>query len=276
MRPPQYRRRIPEIDIRKRESAKCVADGNRQQRRPYAVPRDVEEKKSEVVFVQPVISQEIASEIRGRNENPVGRDLSLERFRNQRAHVVGRLAELRFQVSLAFFQRLQILLFLVPELLFFQARTDSCPQQHRIERLGEIILRSHLYTPDDAFELRQSGYHNDGNVTPSLVGLHTLEDLVAVHLRHHDVEENEIYVVFAEQFQGLSAILCRDRDVAATLQEPHQQITVSLVVVHNQNLRAGSLFDIINGRCTRYRHDFSHQVSFQAGYSGGLLPLPAD
>ncbi len=70
------------------------------------------------------------------------------------------------------------------------------------------------------------------------LGAQHVEHFVAVHFRHHDVEQQEVEVPLGQPRQGLAAVdgLHRVGD-AQPLQAPHQQVAVLVHVVDDQ--RAG-------------------------------------
>jgi hypothetical protein len=49
--------------------------------------------------------------------------------------------------------RRQVLFLLVVQSLLLQASADAGPQQHRIERLGQVVLRAHLDAAHHALQL---------------------------------------------------------------------------------------------------------------------------
>src|SRR5262249_14213804 len=87
-----------------------------------------------------------------------------------------------------------------------QAGADAGTQQGRIERFGQVVFSAQLDAANDAVDLVDGGNHNDGDVPQALIRLHCREHLVAVHVRHHDVEQHEIERPGVEQLQGLPPI----------------------------------------------------------------------
>ena len=81
----------------------------------------------------------------------------------------------------------------VVQALLLQARADPRLQQHRLERLAEIVLGAELDAAHDAVELVQRRDHEHRDVAPGGIGLEALEHRVAVEVRHHDVEEHEVH-----------------------------------------------------------------------------------
>ena len=81
---------------------------------------------------------------------------------------------------------------LVAQALLLQAGADAGPEQHRIHRLGEIVLGAHL----DALATLSSSSTEDIMMTGMSrrcgSAVSCLQHLVAVHLGHLDVEEDQI------------------------------------------------------------------------------------
>src|SRR5207237_10094393 len=60
------------------------------------------------------------------------------------------------------------------------------------ERLREVLSRALPLAPDAVALLVATGHEHDRGVSGPLVLLETAQDLVAVALRHHDVEEKDV------------------------------------------------------------------------------------
>ena len=95
---------------------------------------------------------------------------------------------------------------LVVQPFALQAGTDAGAQQGRIERLGQVIFRTQLDAADDAVDLVDGGNHDHWNMPQAVACLHCRQHLVAIHVRHHDVEQHEIEWLGIEQLQGLPAV----------------------------------------------------------------------
>jgi hypothetical protein len=129
--------------------------------------------------------------------------------------------------------------FLVTQALLLQRGADPSLQQHRVERLGQVVLRPELDAPDGAARLVIRGQDDDRHAAERLVPLERLEDLVAVHLGHHDVQQDQVEGPGPDPVQRLDPALGGVHRVAEPLQPPRQQVAVRLVVVDDQQ-RAGA------------------------------------
>ncbi len=99
-------------------------------------------------------------------------------------------AALRFSLADGELELGVLALLLIPQALLLQAGADAGAQQHRIEGLAEIILGATLDAAHHAVNLVERGNHDHRNIAQRGVGLHLTEDLVAVDLRHHDVQQD--------------------------------------------------------------------------------------
>ena len=104
----------------------------------------------------------------------------------------------------------------IPYSFVCQRGIKSRAQQRRVEGLGEIVGRTHLYAAKDTLHFIQRGYHDDRYVSLHGVLLHALEHPEAVQLGHHQVQQHDVERLAAEQVQGLPPIL-RHGDVVALL-----------------------------------------------------------
>ncbi len=87
---------------------------------------------------------------------------------------------------------LQIRLFQVAQPLLLQAGVQARPQQHRVERLGQVILGAHFDASYGALYLIQSRNDNDRDVPHLGIKLDRFQELKAIHPRHEDVEEYHV------------------------------------------------------------------------------------
>ena len=68
-----------------------------------------------------------------------------------------------------------------------------------IERFEDEILGAELDAADHGLDLVERRDHDDGKIVRASVLLEMLQHLIAVHLRHHDVEQHEIEVAPVER-----------------------------------------------------------------------------
>ena len=121
----------------------------------------------------------------------------------------------------------------IPELLLLQARPDPRAEQHRVERLGQVVRRSPLNAADHAVHLIQAGDDDDRDRPQLRIRLHPLQHRVAVHLRHHHVQQHQVERRLGHALQRLHAVL-RLRDGVPKLRDVlRQHVAVDAVVFNH-------------------------------------------
>ncbi len=88
-----------------------------------------------------------------------------------------------------------------------------------------------------AVELIERRDHDHRQVPQLRVHLHALQHLIAIELRHHDVEEHEIDRLASEPLERRQAVGRADRRVAEQLELLLEQVDVQRLVVDDQNSR---------------------------------------
>jgi len=176
---------LMKISPRQSPGAQRVQHGNREQGCANAVTAHVEQINREVIFIEPMMSERIAAELLGRMETPFAFDPARQRRRQQRGHIARSFREFSGKPLLDG-------AFAIQQAFFFQASINARAQQHRLERLGEIIRGTHLDALRDARDLVRCGEHDGWKVTQRVVGLCRGENFEAVHLGHLDIEKHEV------------------------------------------------------------------------------------
>lgn len=125
---------------------------------------------------------------------------------------------------------------LISQALLLEARRHPGPQQHRVDGLEQVVLGAHLDTARDAVDFVDRRHHDDGNVAQLAVGLERLQRLVAVHLRHFDVEQHQIDRVVAQDLERLPSVLGKADPVLELFEELGDEQPVDAVVVHHEDL----------------------------------------
>src|SRR5207248_10914297 len=79
----------------------------------------------------------------------------------------------------------------------------------RAERLGEKFSRAALARILLVTRFPRGGEHNDWNFAPLLTRSHMIEHIESAHLRHHQIENNEVGSVLAlEYIERLLSVEC--------------------------------------------------------------------
>ena len=122
--------------------------------------------------------------------------------------------------------------------LLAQAGPDAGAQQGGVERLGQIVGRPHLDAAHDAVRFVQGGDHDDGQPLRPGVVLDARKHLIAVHVRHHDIQQDDVEGLLGQCAQRFSSARRRDGPVALFLQAAGQNVPVLLVIVHDEHQAA--------------------------------------
>ncbi len=80
----------------------------------------------------------------------------------------------------------------VAQPFLLQAGVDASPQQHRVERLVEVVLGPTFDAAHDAVDLIQARHHDDRDFAQPLIGLDLFQGGVAIHLGHEHIEQEEV------------------------------------------------------------------------------------
>ena len=116
----------------------------------------------------------------------------------------------------------------------FQIIARTGAHDGRLERLGPIIDRAQFQAPQLIPGFRHAGQEHDGDIAEARVRLQPLQNLVTVHVRHEDIQDNQIGPLPFRQLKRLRAVFRRYDTVAMSegvlKQAPHHR-----VVVRNQD-----------------------------------------
>ncbi len=171
------------------------------------------------------IARDLARRMEGRGDLPAGR----LRQRVGQEVFLDLPPDLEVSLELAGMEAVGVL-----EPFLLERRGHARAQHHGVERLGKVVGGAELDRAGDAFDLVDRGDHDDRDRPERRVLAHPLQHLEAVHLRHHDVEEHEVDLARAEDFEGLAAVDGHRDLVAEGAQAPRQQVAVDLHVVDDE------------------------------------------
>ena len=210
-----------------------------EQRRGHPLAGDVADKETKRSVLGGEEIVEVTTDLARRmNEAPyIHRTLS----RRQRKH-------LRQHAHLQIAGRLQLLLEpeqmgidLVVQPLPFQAGAEARLQQHLIEGLEQIIDRTELDAAYDAGHLVERRDHDDGQVVQAPLILQPAQHLIAVDLRHHHVEQDDVEAFLVQPRDRLLSVLGDlDIGVALQLEIERERVAVVVVVVDDEDAGAGA------------------------------------
>ena len=104
------------------------------------------------------------------------------------------------------------------------------------ERLGHVLVGAAVLAPEDVLLLAAGGEEDHGGRLGGRVRLDAAADLEAVHLRHHDVDDQQVGPLLAQLLQRLLAVLRQDHAVAQRLEVHLQDLADARRVVGHQDL----------------------------------------
>ena len=104
-----------------------------------------------------------------------------------------------------------------------------------VERLGDVVAGSQFEPLDDVLGVVQRREENHRDVLQCGVCLQVPDHLVAVHVGHHDVQQDQVGGLLCGLFERLVTSRCRDDLVFGTAQHGFQQHDVGGDVVDGQD-----------------------------------------
>src|SRR5258705_6285430 len=97
---------------------------------------------------------------------------------------------------------------LVPVAVRAEDEADAVEELLRGERLRDVVVRAVLVAREQVLVLRLRGDQDDGQGGVRRAPLDAVEDLHAVHLGHHDVEQHDVLALLVDQLERALAIAC--------------------------------------------------------------------
>ena len=70
-----------------------------------------------------------------------------------------------------------------------------------LKGLGRVVFRTQFDTFHHAVEVVKRRNNEDGDVTEIWIALKLLQDLIAVHTRHHDIEQDQVELACLNQLE---------------------------------------------------------------------------
>ena len=128
--------------------------------------------------------------------------------------------------------RPQVVPLQVAQALRGQGGREPGLEDGRVERLRQVVGRAHLDAADDAVQLVDGRDHDDRQVAGGVGGLDPAEGLVAVHLGHLEVQQDDVDargVLRLQEVHGQPAVLGLDHLVTLCLQARARMIRLSRV-----------------------------------------------
>jgi hypothetical protein len=126
---------------------------------------------------------------------------------------------------------------LVGQLLHPEHRFDAGNQRGLIDRLGQIFVGAGVQSSDHVLGVGFGGHQDDGGERQIRIRFQTATYLDAIDLRHHDVEQNKVGTVLADDQQSFLAIGSLQKLVAVRREPRAQNIAIGLIVIDDENTR---------------------------------------
>jgi hypothetical protein len=131
---------------------------------------------------------------------------------------------------------------LVGEVLELKHSFDAGEHLDFVYGLGDEIVCAAIDRPLHIAKLMERGNHNDGDMGGRRVIFQLAADLKAAHFRHHNVEQDEVGLVFSYDIEGFGAVAGGDCPAVDILKIGLEQFEVFTVIVNDEdNGRFGGL-----------------------------------
>jgi hypothetical protein len=108
-----------------------------------------------------------------------------------------------------------------------------------VKRLGHVVHCAELEATHDVARLGLRGQEDDRDVAPLRRSLDTRAGLETVHLRHHDVQQDQVRPHRGQHVERLSAVGGDADRVAFFPQDGGEGLDVGGGVLHDQNAAVG-------------------------------------
>ena len=129
----------------------------------------------------------------------------------------------------------QIRHLLIAPALLLQAGADARLQEHRVERLGQVVVGAELDAAHHAVDVVERRDHDHRNVAQPGIVLEAAQHREAVHLGHHDVEQDQVDRFAGQPVEGVPAMDRGHRLVLEQLQLLRQHVAIERLVVDDQD-----------------------------------------
>lgn len=118
-----------------------------------------------------------------------------------------------------------------------QLRLDASEGFIEVEWFGDIIDRANAEAFEFTFFGGAGGDEDDRNAAGFVIRLQTLADLEAIHIWHHEIEQDKVRPVFFNTLEGFDASMSGEYADTLTLQFSSEKQYVDGLVIDDQNRR---------------------------------------
>jgi hypothetical protein len=124
---------------------------------------------------------------------------------------------------------------LVAQALLLEARVDPRVEQHRVDRLRQVVLRAHLEAPHDTVQFVERRRHDHRDVAEMWITLQLLQDPVAVEFGHQHVQQDQVEAPPSQQVERFAAVFSEDDGMPVVVEPAGEQEPIDAVVVRDQD-----------------------------------------
>ncbi|HJU57110.1 MAG TPA: hypothetical protein VJ774_00005 [Actinomycetota bacterium] len=165
------------------------------------------------------------------------------------------LLDPRLQETIQPVDLLDVLSLKVVQSLLHQSGPHTCAEEHRVDRLGQVVIGAELDASNRARDVVDRGDHHYRQMSQPGVVLQPLEDLVPVDLRHNDVQQDHVEALRAHEVERLGTALDRGDLVSVRLQASREHRAVHGIIVDDEHGRA-----VVHGSSSGARRSSSSSV----------------
>ena len=106
-----------------------------------------------------------------------------------------------------------------------------------LDGFGKVVVSADFEAADFVFHLEFRGEEENGDVAGAFFGFEAFADFEAVHLRHHDVEDDDIDVFFGDDLKGGGTVGGNQAIEPGVLQADLKQTQRVPLVIHGEDAR---------------------------------------
>ena len=110
----------------------------------------------------------------------------------------------------------------------------ACPQVLRFKRFRHVVISAELQSLQTTLNSRLGGQKDNRNIIDIRILLNELRQFQTVHIRHHQVRNNQINRFLEENLLRLYAIT-RTHDVVVVAHDIDQEIAHVLTIIYDEN-----------------------------------------
>jgi hypothetical protein len=107
------------------------------------------------------------------------------------------------------------------------------------DRFGEVVVGPMIHSNADVGFVASGGKENEGDGCGERIGAERLDDTIAIKLGHHDIAEDEVGWILANQFESEEAIGCALHFITFKLQHESEVTTHGRLILDDDDVFHG-------------------------------------